>query len=594
MKRTYGALALGGETWTMSETPPHLAIRLKQMFPRIPKAATAPFTFPHTLPTCADLAWFESRYAMRMSDEDRAAIDLGRVTFEGKQADMERILLPEYVPSSTIGLNDGQTIRPYQGQAIDLLMASTGLLCGDEVGLGKTYITAGACLQPGALPAAVVVQTHLQKQWAKKIAEFTNLTTHAIKGTKPYDLPKADIYLFRYSQLLGWIDTFEEIGIKLVAYDEVQELRTGRESGKGQAAYKLSSVAAYRLGLSATPIMGFGVEIWNIMQFINDGVLGSHDDFGREWCGIDYSRGKWLLKDPKALGSFLRDEHVFLRRTKHDVGQFMPPVNRIIETVDYDKKAMEDASALANALAIRATEGSFETRGRAARELDIMMRQTTGVAKAKSVAAMARIIVEGGTPIVLVGWHREVYDIWNKALADLKPAMYTGSESPAAKAKSFDAFVKGETDILILSLRSGAGLDGLQFRCSTMVFGELDWSPGIHHQCLGRLDREGQTEPVTGIFLVAEDGSDPPMIELLGIKASEATQVVDPSLGVQAAHTDPSKLKRLVERYLERPKSVTQKAVKEAGEAVDLRYGITAEAEPPVADAQGEQGSLFG
>lgn len=593
MTRTYGGLALAGDKWTMSDTPPHLAIRLKQLFPRIPKAQTAPFTFPHNLPTCADLAWFESRYAMRMSDDDRQAMAVGRVAFEGKQAEMERILLPEYVPSATAGLREGQTIRPYQGQAIDLLMASTGLLVGDEVGLGKTYITAGACLQPGALPAAIVVQTHLQKQWAKKIAEFTNLTTHAIKGTKPYDLPPADIYLFRYSQLLGWVDTFETLGIKLVAYDEIQELRTGLSSGKGHAAKRLSSVATYRLGLSATPIMGYGTEIWNIMQFINDTVLGSWDDFGREWCGADYSRGKLLLKDPKALGSFLRDEHVFLRRTKADVGQFMPPVNRIVETVDYDSKTLEAAEALAAALAIKATEGSFETRGRAARELDIMMRQTTGVAKAKAVAAVARIIVEGGTPIVLVGWHREVYDIWNRELGDLRPVMYTGSESPAAKAKAFDAFVGGKSDILILSLRSGAGLDGLQFRASTMVFGELDWSPGIHHQCLGRLDREGQTEPVTGIFLVADDGSDPPMIELLGIKASEATQVIDPSLGVQAAHTDPSKLKKLVERYLTKPKSVTQKAVREAGEEIDRRYGLTAEAPPPGA-LDVEQGSLFG
>jgi hypothetical protein len=73
-----------------------------------------------------------------------------------------------------------------------------------------------------------------------------------------------------------------------------------------------------------------------------------------------------------------------------------------------------------------------------------------------------------------------------------------------------------------MSLRSGAGLDGLQKRCSTMVFGELDWSPGVHHQCIGRLDREGQEQPVTAMFLVCDDGSDPPMMEVLGLKAAAA------------------------------------------------------------------------
>src|SRR5262249_53585753 len=157
-------------------------------------------------------------------------------------------------------------------------------------------------------------------------------------------------------------------------------------------------------------------------------------------------------------------------------------------------------------LALRATTGDFHARGEATRELDLRVRHATGLAKAKNVAAMARIIVEGGSPIVLVGWHRDVYDVWLKELGDLEPAMYTGSEGTAAKNSSAERFLNGETDVLIMSLRSGAGLDGLQHRCSTMVFGELDWSPGVHHQCIGRLDREGQAEPVTAIFLVVEEG----------------------------------------------------------------------------------------
>lgn len=228
----------------------------------------------------------------------------------------------------------------------------------------------------------------------------------------------------------------------------------------------------------------------------------------------------------------------------------MPAVNRIVETIDYDQKAVDSIEDLARALAIKATTASFVERGQAARELDIMVRQSTGVAKAKTVAAFARMVVEGGAPVVLVGWHREVYDMWLKELADLKPALYTGSETPAQKDRAKDAFLAGETDILILSLRSGAGLDGLQARASTMIFGELDWSPGVHHQCIGRLDREGQAEPVTAIFLVADEGSDPPMMEVLGLKASEAAHIIDPTLGVQGAHSDASHLQTLVNRYL--------------------------------------------
>ena len=243
-----------------------------------------------------------------------------------------------------------------------------------------------------------------------------------------------------------------------------------------------------------------------------------------------------------------------LRRLKSDVGQQLPKVSRIVEHIDYDEKAVAAVEDLARALAIKATTASFVERGSAARELDIMMRQTTGVAKARTVAAFARLMIEAGEPVVLWGWHREVYEIWNKELADLNPAMYTGSESASQKEAAKSRFLNGETDLLIMSLRSGAGVDGLQHRCCTGIFGELDWSPGIHQQCIWRLDREGQTSPVTAFFLVTDDGSDPPMMDVLGIKASEAQHIVDPYLGVEVKENDTSHLRRLVERYLDRKK----------------------------------------
>ena len=547
--RTYGALARTGDRWIVSDLEPHVSIRFKQLFPRVPKASPGPFMLSGDLATAADLEWFTSRYPLKCTTADRARIAAGRQGYEDRLAEVERILLPNYVPPPYLGLRDDASIRPYQAQAIEVLMRAGGLLLGDEVGLGKTFTAAGACLQEGALPAVVVVQPHLQKQWAAVLERTTTLRIHIIKGTRPYSLPAADVYLFRYTQLQGWVGAFTDLAPKLVIYDEVQELRTGASTEKGSAAAHLSSVAEYRLGLTATPIYGYGAEIWHVMKFISPLVLSDFGDFVREWCK-ELGNGKYRINNPQALGSYLREQHAFLRRTKHDVGQQMPAVNRIIETIDYDQKAVDSIEALARALAIKATTASFVERGQAARELDIMLRQTTGVAKAKTVAGFARMVVEGGTPIVLVGWHREVYDIWLRELADLKPALYTGSETSGQKDRAKAAFLAGETDVLILSLRSGAGLDGLQARASTMIFGELDWSPGVHHQCVGRLDREGQQDPVTAIFLVAEEGSDPPMMEVLGLKASEAANIVDPSMGVQQAHSDVSHLKRLVDRYL--------------------------------------------
>jgi len=108
----------------------------------------------------------------------------------------------------------------------------------------------------------------------------------------------------------------------------------------------------------------------------------------------------------------------------------------------------------------------------------------------------------------------------------------------------------GNPKPMFMSLRSGAGLDGIQQHCSVVVIGELDWSPGVHQQFIWRVDREGQLHPVSVFFLVTEDGSDPPMMELNGLKASEASQIMDPHLGVTVVDTDESRLMALVKAYL--------------------------------------------
>ncbi len=556
--KTYGRMTLSEDrkTWVVESLEPHVSIRFKQIFPGVPKSTVPPYRLPHNMPTDADLEWFTQRYPLDVPPFDRMMLEQGRASFLQRQAEMESILLPDYKPTGTAKLKEAQVIRPYQWQAIELLRRRGKLLLGDEVGLGKTYTAAGFLVaEPASLPAAVVCDAHMQGQWKEKIEAFTHLRVHKIKKTSPYSLPEADVYIFRISQVAGWVDIFKSNHFQAAIYDEPQSLRTGATTAKGRACKVLSAHTTFHCGLTATPIFNYGDEMWHVMQFIDPEVLSTQNDFTLEWCtaaGI----GKWRVKNPKALGAYLREQYVMLRRTKTDVGQQLPKVSRVIEHIDYDQKAVDSVEELARILAIKATTASFVERGMASRELDVMVRQATGVAKAKTVAAFVKMMVEGGEPVVLFGWHRAVYETWLEELKDLKPVMYTGSESVPQKEEAKRRFVSGETDVLIMSLRSGAGLDGLQGRCNTAVFGELDWSPGVHHQCIGRLDREGQTQPVTAFYLVTDDGSDPPMMDVLGIKASEAHHILDPNAAVEIIPDDTSHLRRLVERYLSRKKEV--------------------------------------
>lgn len=155
------------------------------------------------------------------------------------------------------------------------------------------------------------------------------------------------------------------------------------------------------------------------------------------------------------------------------------------------------------------------------------------------------------------------YDIWMERLAEFNPAMYTGSESSAAKALSIKRFLHGDARILIMSLRSGAGIDGLQNAASTLVFGELDWSPGVHRQAIGRLGRPGQTRPVLAYFCTTDDGADPVMLDTLNIKSMEADRLIEPEQPklqvVSEEGVRPDRIKLLAESVLERAGSLPQR-----------------------------------
>lgn len=58
-----------------------------------------------------------------------------------------------------------------------------------------------------------------------------------------------------------------------------------------------------------------------------------------------------------------------------------------------------------------------------------------------------------------------MYTISDRVLREYKPILYSGSENPKEKERNKQAFMSGESNLLICSLKSGLGLDGIQDRC---------------------------------------------------------------------------------------------------------------------------------
>lgn len=487
-----------------------------------------------------DINWFISRFDLIISDADRRRLKNGAQDYDSKLKQMKLSF-----QNTQIDLQLKLPLRDYQKQAVSLALSRNSLLIADQVGLGKTPTAIGIASK--ALPCLCIVPPHLVTQWEEEIHKFIpSARVHKIMTGKEYELPESDFYINAYSRIAKWSKVFtKDLTIKTLVMDEIHNLRNS-DTDKYNATRDIAEKAVNKIGLSATPVMNYGIDIFNIFSILEPNTLGDKVSFNREWC-------QWgSVTDPELLGNFLRKNLMMVRRTRTDVKVELDPVQRTIYDVDADIDTLKNFEKEAKALAMKVLLGDFNESGQASRELDWKLRQITGVAKARAVAEIVKVIIQSGEKVVLFGWHREVYDIWLKELQEYNPVMFTGSESIKQKNESLKQFKNGISSVFIMSLRSGAGLNGLQEVSSYAVFGELDWSPGIIDQCIGRLWRDGQQSVVSAVFVTINDGADPHMKEVIGLKSAEAHKILNPESKPNVlASGGENKISDLARKYLE-------------------------------------------
>lgn len=561
-QQSYGTVAFNGRHWRI-RCEPQVRSRLKRVFPRVPQGAAEWIELVASAENSRELLWFLQRYPMDLAQDVHETL---------KARSAEHVHMEQSLAQLVAGRMDippfelAKPARRYQRFAGAHLEIRGGLLLADDLGLGKTVTAMCPMTVPGNLPAVVVYPASLPNHWPEKLAEFApGLRVHLIRKGQPYPLTKQprqrtkdlwdtlpDVILVSYHKLRGWTETLGEI-VQYAVFEECQQLRNPDSAIYAACSY-LAGKARLRMGLTATPIYNYGAEFYHVVNPLLPDSLGGYDEFLREWC-IGTPGEKPKLKDSEQFGAYLRREGIMLRRTRREVGRELPALSKIPHEIESDgsvlSKITGDAMALARTI-LAANEAYKGQKMQAAGEFDQLVRQATGIAKAPYVAEFVRLLLESGQQVLLFGWHREVYNIWREKLADFNPVMYTGTESPAQKQASKDAFVSGESPLMIVSLRAGAGFDGAQHVCSTVVFGEIDWSPGVHEQCIGRVHRDGQANPVQAYFLISEQGSDPIVSDVLGVKREQIEGVRNPGDNlVERRDVGENQLRLLAKQFLE-------------------------------------------
>ena len=522
----------GGKRWLLAGDP-QVAMLAKRVFPGVRSHGPGSCSFPATPRAVQDLAWLMQRYPIEAAPGQGSALE-GAV--KGARDHALARIEAETARTAPVGTAFRGVPRPYQEESLAFSLANRKVLIADDMGLGKTVQSIMLLTSGAGFPALIVVQPHLVTQWLGMLDLFVEPGTLRIatirgRGLSKDDarrgrdrVPDADVIVMHYGLVAYWRTRLLDAGVRTVVFDEVGELRH-RDTDKYNACSLLASGADHVQGNSGTPIYNYGDEIWSVLNAIDFQCLGPRDDFLREWTTPVGAHA--MVKDPAALNAHMRREGLMLRRRKTDVRGQLPPKHRDVVEIDSDTNAYRKHMQAAVPLLQRFRGADRFTRFSLSGRIGEEARRATGMAKAPAALAFVATLLAAGEPVVVFAHHHDVVDALAEGLAEWNPVCLTGRQTAVQKDASKAAFIGGQSQVIIVSMRTAMGIDGLQGRARVAVFCELDWSPAIHTQDEDRLWRDGQENPVLIYYLVGSLGSDPDLRSKLGLKIGQSKGILD-------------------------------------------------------------------
>lgn len=467
-------------------------------------------------------------------------------------------------------------LRPHQREGVKFMYECVtgkriedayGCIMADEMGLGKTLqcitllwtlLKQGPEAKPLIEKAIIVAPSSLVKNWYNEINKWLNniVNTLAIDGGKKADI---DMQLIRFMKTYGRCvtpiliisyETFrlhahvlhqDEVG--LVLCDEGHRLK----NSENQTYQSLMGLKAKRrVLLSGTPIQNDLLEYFSLVHFVNQGLLGTAQEFRRKY-ETPILRGQDAAAtdtERKLAEERLSDlvsivNKCLIRRTSALLSKYLPLKHELVVCIkmgelqtrlyknfiqsDSIKRSMEEndnprkggsLSALAAITLLKKLCNHPDLI------YDKIMEKSEGLEKAASLlpsnystkqlmpelsgklmvldCLLASIKTTTNDKIVLVSNYTQTLDLFEK-LCHKRSYNYVrldGTMTIKKRAKVVENFNNANSNDFIFMLSSKAGGCGLNLiGANRLVMFDPDWNPANDDQAMARVWRDGQKKP---------------------------------------------------------------------------------------------------
>jgi SNF2 family DNA or RNA helicase len=453
-----------------------------------------------------------------------------------------------------------QQLHEYQRSSIihQLTLDDSMLWLG--MGLGKTPITLTTIVD--RMRAGHVQKTLIfgplrviQSVWAreaKKWSHTQHLRFSVVHGTKEKRsralFCDADIYLVNY-EAMNWLaqelDHYylsqgKPLPFQMVVYDEVSKLKNSttlrmaggnrdRTDGRGEV-YKIKVTGwrkmipefKYRTGLTGTPASNGYLDLFGQFLAVDGGKrLGEY---------VTHYKDNYFMSDyngwgftPTDLGKEWIEHHISDITMKMDARDYLdvPDCNITNLMVDLPESARRSYIEMEKKMfTVLDSGGEVEVFSKSSiSNKTLQFCNGTPYLNSSSpdyevlhdakLDALEDILEEAaGSPVLCSYSFRADAERIMKRFKKYKPVNLTATKSKDT-GDVIDRWNRGEIGLMVGHPASmGHGIDGLQEAGSILVWFGLNWSLELYDQMCGRLNRQGQTKPVSVIRILCNDTID--------------------------------------------------------------------------------------
>ncbi len=451
-------------------------------------------------------------------------------------------------PGSLDGLVDAK-LYPYQTEGVLFAFRAGRCLIADEMGLGKTLQAIAAAelyrRELGIGNVYIICPTSLKYQWHSEIERFTGIKAHVVEGPahkrrEQYNNFEHTYKILTYNVVARDYPYLNAANPDLIIIDEAQRIKNW-DTKISRAVKRLE--APYRIALTGTPLENKLEDLYSIVQFLDQYLLGP---LYLLLYRHQVKDEKGVVRGYKNLDAIYKKlSHVMIRRRKRQVLKQLPTRQDQQLLVPMTPRQMElhnsYDSDVAQLVAKWQRMGFLNEKDRrrllsclnlmrmSCNSTYLVDQQTRHDTKIEELFYILeeRLAEEGESAVIFSQWERMTRIVAQELEAREIPFAYLHGGIPGSKRGGLlDRFREDPGCRVFLS--TDAGGVGLNLQKASLVVNlDLPWNPAVLEQRIGRVFRIGQERQVQVINLIAEGTIEHRMVQTLQFKSSLAEAVLD-------------------------------------------------------------------